>query len=221
MPKNKKSVIVLLGRSGSGKGTQAMLLREKFSNFYYISTGDLFRKLAKTGSEVSLIIDKILQQGGLPFDDLATTLWMHEVAFNVKDDRGIIFDGSPRRLQEAKNLDNFLGFMGRLSETKVFLIDVSEKEAFNRLMKRRICQKCSFLVPWIGDYKKWKICEKCGGELKTRHDDTVGSIRKRLNYFKKNVMPAVRYYKKKKRLIIINGEQSIEKVFADILKHLK
>ena len=95
----------LIGRSGCGKGTQAKLLIEHFGDFLYISTGDLFRNLSKVNTDTSIKIKKILKQGGLPFDDLATALWMHEIAYNLKQEQGLILDGAPRRVNEAKNLD--------------------------------------------------------------------------------------------------------------------
>ncbi len=217
----QRPVIIFLGRSGSGKGTQAELLMNKFSGFYYISTGDLFRKLAKANSDVSRIIAEVLSRGELPFDDLATTLWMHEVSFNVKEGEGIILDGAPRRVQEAKNLDKFLEFMGRLKNTRVLYIDVSKEEAVNRLLKRRICTKCGFLVPWLGDYKNWTTCNKCGGLLKARGDDKLEAIEGRMEFFKKAVVPTVKYYEKQNRLIKINGEQGIDKIFQDIVKMTK
>ena len=212
---------VLIGRSGSGKGTQAELLKERFPNLVHIITGDLFRKLGSMDTDTSHTIKKILEAGGLPLDDIATTLWMHEIAFNVKKDQGILADGFPRRLAEAKNLDRFLKFLDRKNNTFYLLIDISRQEAFDRLTKRRICNKCGKLIPWVGKFRKLKVCDRCGGELITRLDDNIKAIKNRLDYFDKNVLPVVKYYEKQKKLIKINGEQSIEDVFKDILKILK
>ncbi len=218
--KEKPLNFVLIGRSGSGKGTQAKLLMEKFKNLYYISTGDLFRRLASRDTSASQRVKKILDEGGLPFDDLATTLWMHEISFNVKEDQGILADGFPRRLNEAKNLDAFLEFLGRKENTKIILIDISREEASNRLTKRRICKKCGKLVPYVDPYKSWEKCEECGGELIMRLDDEPEAINNRLSYFEERVVPAIDYYKSQNRLLIVNGEQSIENVFKDMIKSL-
>jgi adenylate kinase len=212
---------VLIGRSGSGKGTQAKLLMEKFSNLHYISTGDLFRDLAKAETDTGERVRKILAVGGLPHDDLATTLWMHEIAYKVKQNEGIVADGFPRRLNEAKSLDAFLEFLERKDNTKILLIDISREEAFNRLTKRRICKKCGRLIPWTEEFKKLKVCDQCGGELVTRSDDTAEAINNRLNYFEERVMSVIKYYEEQGRLIKINGEQPIKAVFQDILKAIK
>lgn len=193
MKASKKKILnfILIGPPGSGKGTQAKLLLKRFKNYYYISTGKLFRRLAETKTDVGERIKKVVESGGLPFDDLATTLWMYEIAFNVKKNQGIVADGFPRRLQEAKDLDDFLQFLDRKKNTYFFLIDISEKEALKRLPKRG------------------------------RADDETKDIKKRFRLYGKRTIPAINYFKKQGFLIKINGEQPIEKVFKDILKVIK
>ena len=223
MPLNLKYMplnFILIGRSGSGKGTQAKFLMRHFKNLFYISTGDLFRNLTKVKTDTGKKIKKILEQGGLPHDDLATSLWMHEIAYKIKENQGILADGFPRRLNEAKSLDKFLKFLGRKERTFYFLIDISRKQALNRLLKRRICKKCGQLIPWMGKFKKLKICNKCKGELIARDDDTLQAINNRLDYYEKRVTPVIKYYKRQNRLIRINGEQSPENVFREILKNI-
>lgn len=211
----------LIGRSGCGKGTQAKLLKEHFGNMYYISSGDLFRDLAKANSDTSIRVQKIITEGGLPFDDLAASLWMHNLAYNLKEDQGLILDGSPRRVNEAETLDRYLEFLERKENTFILLIDISREEAFNRLSKRRICKDCQRLIPWVGDFKNLKVCDKCGGELITRPDDSPKAINNRLDYYEERVVPVIEYYEKQNRLVKINGEQSIEDVFGEILKKIK
>ena len=211
----------LIGRSGSGKGTQAKLLMKHFGNLFYVSTGDLFRDLSKADTDTSMRVQKIVKQGGFPFDDLAVALWMNELAYNLKENEGFILDGAPRRVTEAQTLDRYLDFLERKETCFNLLIDISRQEAFDRLSKRRICKKCGRLIPWVGEFKKIKVCDKCGGELITRADDTSEAINNRLDNYEKRVVPTVKYYEEQDRLIKINGEQSIEDVFKDILKVLK
>lgn len=209
---------VLIGRSGSGKGTQAELLMNHFGNFFHVVTGDLFRNLSKSDSQTGEIIRKILKEGGLPYDDIATTLWMHEIAFKLKSNQGLMADGFPRRLNEANSLESFLKFLERHDNTFYLLIDISREEAFNRLTKRRICKKCGKLIPWVGEFKELKICDNCGGELIAREDDKPEAINNRLDYYEDRVVQVINHYKENKKLKVINGEQPIEKVFKDILE---
>jgi len=192
MENSKPLNFIFIGRSGCGKGTQAKLLLDHFPNMVYISTGDLMRDLAKQETDTGKRIKKILDDGGLPFDDMATTLWMHQIAYTVKENRGMVCDGFPRRLNEARNLDKFLDWLERKEQTKILLIDISREEAFKRL------------------------------KLRGRYDDIEDSdIKNRLDYFEERVVPTIDYYKEQNRLININGEQSREAVFKEILQKIK
>ena len=182
--------IILIGRSGSGKGTQAELLNKKFPYFYSVATGDLFRDLAKKESDTAKRVGKILEEGGLPYDDIATTLWMHDLAYNLKEDQGLLGDGFPRRLNEAKDLDGFLNFLERLDRTFYFLLNISEEECKRRLLARG------------------------------RYDDTESGIAGRMNFFKERVSEVIDYYESMNKLITINGEKSPEKVNEEIMQHL-
>ena len=223
MKDSKKPLnFIVLGPQGCGKGTQAKLLLKEFKSLYYVSTGDFFRKLSSTKSDAGQRVKRVVDAGGLPYDDLATTLWMHEIAFNVKEGQGILADGFPRRVNEAHNLYGFLKFLERHKNTLIILLYISEKEAINRLTKRRICKKCGQLIPWVGRYKTIAKCDKCGGGLEVRTDDDADGIRKRLAWYKQRAVPALNYLKKQGiPLLKIDGEQSIESVFKDVLKAIR
>ena len=208
----------LIGRSGSGKGTQAKLLMAHFGNLRYIQTGDLFRRLAQSDSHTAQKIAETLQRGGLPFDDMATTLWMHEIAHTVKEDEGILFDGAPRRKTEAENLDRFMSFLERTEDMFPIFLDVGRSEARYRLSERRICAACNVPVPAAKAASPLQCCAECGGELVRRHDDTPEAIEGRLDYFDKNVVEVLEHYRNKNKLVTINGEKEIDGVFKDILK---
>ena len=182
---------VFIGRSGSGKGTQADLLMKKLPYLKSVTTGNLFRDLSKQDTDTGNRIRKALAEGGLPFDDLATTLWMREIAYTVKEDEGILLDGAPRRVSEAKNLERFLTFLERDKYVFNIFLDISRDEAFLRLKERG------------------------------RDDDTDQAINARLDYFEEFVQSVVAFYKERGRLVTINGEQSKENVFSDICKYLE
>lgn len=186
----KTTNYIFIGRSGSAKGTQAKFLLNKFPDLYYVSTGDLLRKLSSLGTDVGDRLKKLVKEGGLLPHDLAEMLWMHEISFNINNHQGLIADGFPRRLVEAKVLTEFLRWLNRWEETKVLWIDISREEASERLT------------------------------LRGRADDTDMSISSRQNWFEEDVMPIIEYYKSENKLIRINGEQDREKVFEEILSHI-
>lgn len=182
---------IFIGRSGCAKGTQTKLLLGKFPELYYIATGDLLRDLAKRPTDVGMRIKRLLDTGGLPSHEIPIMLWMHEIALNLTTQQGFIADGFPRRLPEAKQLTDFLKWLERWENMKVLWIDISREEAYKRL------------------------------KLRARTDDSDESINSRQDWFEKDVMPIIEYYKSENKLIRINGEQTIEKVAEDILNHIQ
>lgn len=212
-------IIILLGKSGCGKGTQAELLRKKFG-LDYIGSGDLLRARGKKKDFTGKKITEVIVKGGLIPTPAILKLWLDKVEElkNKKNLKGFVMDGNPRKILEAYLIDEALEWYGWDKNVKIILVDISDKEAIWRLTKRRICRECKEIIPFVGNFKTVKKCPKCGGELDQRADDTVGSAKKRLAWFKKDVWPIVNYYRKNSRLIKINGEQPIEKVFEDILK---
>jgi len=136
-------------------------------------------------------------------------------------EQGIIFDGSPRRLTEAKKLEKMLADLDR-KINYVFFVKISPKESIKRLAIRMTCNKCN--QPFIigKDVKKeQKKCPLCGGPLYQREDDRPEKIRERLNIYKKETMPVVEYFRQRGQLTKINGQQSINKVHQDILNKIK
>lgn len=213
----KPKIIILLGRSGCGKGTQAKLLQENFG-LEYLGSGEMLRARAKLADYSGQTLQVVLAGGGFAPTSLIFKLWIDKLEeFKDKPDfRGLVFDGSPRKILEAHLIDEALGWYGWKDLAKIFLIDISREAAFNRLAKRRICQGCGQLIPYVGEFKNLEKCDKCGGDLKARYDDTPEAINSRLNLFEKEVQPVIDYYEKDGRLIKINGRDSIENIFKKI-----
>jgi len=191
---------ILIGPPGCGKGTQAKLLLKKFKSHYYVYPGEIFRKLFRLNTDAGNRIKKIGEQGGLQPEEFAVTLWMHEISFHVKEKQGFVLDGSPRKVGEAESLYKFLKFLDRIKTTIIFLINISKKESYKRLTNR--------------------VDAITGKDIK-RVDDSKKKIDLRWKLYEEDTVPAVNWIKKHCKLIKINGEQSIEKVFKDILKAIK
>lgn len=215
-------VIIILGPPGSGKGTQAKLLMRKF-DLEYFGSGAALRERQEISDFTGKKIREFVERGEWVPEFVISKLWMDKLEEfkRKKKFNGFVSDGSPRRIIEAQLFDQALEWYRWDRSVKVLLINISREESFNRLTKRRQCKKCGRLIPWAGKFKKLKRCDKCGGELIVREDDKPRAIKKRLKEFKEKTIPVVNYYKKRDKLIKINGGQSIEEVFKDILKTIK
>ncbi len=216
----KPLIIILLGKSGSGKGTQAKLLVKKFG-LYYIGSGDILRKRQKKKDFTGRKLEKIMNKGEFAPTVLIFKFWMDKMEKfkNNPKLKGFIMDGSPRKMIEAELLDEAMKWYEW--EPKVILLDISRKEAFYRLSNRKICKKCGRIIPYLEKFRNLKQCDRCGGKLIIRLDDTPSAINTRLDLFRKEVQPVINHYKKQGKLVKINGEGSIEETFQKILRCLK
>lgn len=216
-------VFIILGRQGSGKGTQAKLLEDKFG-LIHVSSGELLREQAKRQDFVGVKTQQTIDSGVLVPMSMMIQLWMNyleKIKLQPGENfAGLTFDGMPRRLEEAKILMDALAWFEWHKNIKVILIDISRQSGYERAAKRRACQRCSKLIPYVGDYKNLEKCDACGGKLETRSDDTPEAINLRLDLFEEEVVPVIDFYEKKGLLVKINGEQPIEEVHREILEKI-
>lgn len=203
--------IVFLGPQGSGKGTQAEMLAEKFK-LAVISTGNIYREEIKKRTIFGEKVATYYNQGKLVPDDITNALIEKRLA---KKDcaKGFILDGYPRTADQAKALDKLIDL------TQVILVDISDKEAIYRIAGRVMC-KCGATYHYkFKPPKKEGICDKCGAELFVRKDDKEDlALRKRLAIYHEQIDPILKFYQEKEILHKINGKQSIPDVHQDIIK---
>ncbi len=212
----KSRNIIFLGRSGSGKGTQAELLMKKFA-LENIDTGDILRKLAKRKDKFGKTVSRTISQGKLVPIWLVIYCWLGKL-LQISSKKGIIMEGSPRLLEEAKILEEVFSWLGR-KNLRVVYLQTSAKEVTQRLLVRRICSKCGkeFSLNFTPNLKK---CSHCGGKLIRRKDDNPRAIKNRMLFFQKKILPVINYFRKKKIVIEVDGEGSIEQIHKRILKKL-
>lgn len=206
--------IVLFGPQGSGKGTQAALISERFG-LYHLSVGDELRKEIKKGTPFGKKVAAIINKGNLLPDEM-TNRFVVKISKQPKCRKGIIFDGYPRRKAQF----DFL--ISHFTVAAAIEIHVREKESLKRISSRRVCSGCgaNFNVLTLKPKKK-DVCDVCGGKLIIRADDHPKEILKRLQTYYKETYPIKKFYHKHKLLHEVNGEQSIERVSTDIATILR
>lgn len=195
---------LFFGIQGSGKGTQSKLLCDRFGLAYF-ETGGRLRKLASENSALGWKIKGILEAGRLVPNEVVIEMVEDFLKQLPSKETQVIFDGIPRNEGQAKLLEDLLKKHGR--EYIGVHITIPKELAIERLLKRRLCEKCKKIFP--PDYVK-NICDACGGKLVTRSDDSASAILIRLDVFEKETLPVIDRYQKANRLLEISGDQPIE-----------
>ena len=195
--------LILLGPVGSGKGTQARLIKEEY-NLPHISTGEIFRDNIKNETELGKVVKKYIDNGDLVPEELVNKL-VEDRLSQADCENGFILDGYPRNIAQAEFLESITNVDIAL------MIDLSEEKIIERLSSRRMCSKCNqpTSLDWMVDGK----CEKCGGEVYVRDDDKPEVIKMRLV---KQAVPqdVVEFYKQKGVFNKIDATDVIEDTFA-------
>ncbi len=210
--------LILLGPPGAGKGTQAVSIVKRY-NIPHISTGDMFRKNIKEGTDLGKKAKEYMDKGLLVPDDLVVAIVKDRLTESDCQE-GFLLDGFPRTVNQANALDTELKSLN-YELSNVINIDVEKEELIERAVGRRVCKDCgaTYHVKF-NPPKKENICDVCGGELIQRKDDTVETVTKRIEVYLEQTQPLIDYYGKKGILINIDGKQDIDKVFEDIVVSL-
>ena len=210
--------VVLLGPPGAGKGTQAKLLEDKFA-VPQISTGDILRKAVAEQGVLGKQASEYVRRGELVPDQLIIDL----VAERLKEkdcEKGFVLDGFPRTIAQAQSLEEMLKKMG-LALNCVLSVQVPHELIVERLSGRRTCKGCSALYHVVFDPPKAAgTCNRCGGELFQRDDDSAETISNRLRVYDNQTAPLVSYYRERGLLKSIDGVGKVEDIGKRMIEAL-
>ena len=208
--------VIFLGPPGAGKGTQATTLAGEWG-IPHVATGDMLREAIGRGTRLGLEAKRYVDTGALVPDEVVIGL-VGERLGEPDAVRGAVLDGFPRTVAQAEALDRLLRSQGAEIDRVVFL-DVARAELLRRLTGRRICRGCgasyhvAFVPPRIPG-----VCDRCGGELYQREDDSEAAVMKRLDVYATQTAPLLDYYRVRGALAEIRGEGAVADVTAAIRK---
>jgi adenylate kinase len=206
--------IVLLGAPGSGKGTQAKLLSEKFK-IPQIATGDILRQEVKSGTGLGNKAKSAMDAGELVPDDVVLGVIQSRLT-KPEARAGFIMDGFPRNIPQAQELDAMLARMGKPLQLAV-LVDVDKEVLMRRLTGRRSCPSCGAIYNiYFSPPKVPGKCDKCGSVLQHRSDDNEEAVRRRLQVYEEQSAPLVSYYRAQGKLRTVRGIGSVNDIFKNI-----
>lgn len=210
--------IIMLGAPGAGKGTQAKMIAEK-CGIPHISTGDIFRANIKNGTELGAKAKEYMDKGLLVPDELVCDLVVDRIQ-QADCEKGYILDGFPRTIPQAEALENALNAIEQKLDYAID-IDVPDENIINRMSGRRACVGCGATYHVLFNPTKVEgKCDVCGESLILRDDDKPETVKKRLDVYHTQTQPLIDFYSERKVLVEVDGTQSMDKVFDDIMKIL-
>lgn len=203
--------IILFGVPGSGKGTQARRLEQKFG-YRHISTGDLIRNEVAEGTPLGKQVEPILAKGGY-IDDAVMVEMVRQRVERADVHNGYVLDGFPRTLGQARSLAGV-----EVSREIPILLDIDDEElVVKRILSRVTCVHCGAVYNLeVSPPLKTGQCDHCGKQLIRREDDSEGAIRERLKVYRERTMPMLDYYRDRGNLHCVNAALSMDRVAAAI-----
>ena len=211
--------LLIIGAPGAGKGTMSDLLINTY-HLVHVSTGDMLRAAVKAGTPVGLKAQEYMNKGALVPDEVIYDIIVERLS---QDDikAGFLFDGYPRTIAQAQDLDLILKEIG-LKIDAVINLNIEDDELIKRITGRRLCPTCGeiFNIYYKAPAKEG-VCDKCGAELITRKDDNLESLTVRLQEYHKNTQPVIEYYDKAGLVANVDAKQGVDEVFGDIRKLLE
>ena len=210
--------IIILGAPGAGKGTQAKLISAKY-NVEHISTGDIFRANIKGNTPLGQKAQSFISQGLLVPDELTIEL-VKDYLDSHDFENGYILDGFPRTIPQALAFDEYLASRN-VSLDYVINVAVPDEFILDRMAGRRACLKCGAAYHVVSNAPKTEgICDTCSSELIQREDDKPETVSKRLEVYHGETQPLIDHYKDKAKYLVVDGTNSVDKVFEDLVKML-
>jgi adenylate kinase len=204
--------LLVFGRQGAGKGTQAVRLAERYG-VPHISTGDMLRAAVKEGTEFGRQAKAIMDAGGLVSDEIMLGIISERLALPDAA-AGWLLDGFPRTEQQAKDL---VALVGEGNIDLAVDLEVPEDVVVERISSRRVCSTCGAIYSVGSPPSQPWVCDKCGGEVVQRDDDTEDAVRKRLALYSEQTVPAVRWFDTLGLLVTIDGVGDLDSVTADLV----
>jgi adenylate kinase len=206
-----KQDLILFGPPGAGKGTQGALLAERFG-LLRLSTGDVLRDAVRNGTAMGQAAQRYMNAGELVPDEVILGI-VRDYLTDQAAGSGVVFDGFPRTLPQARGLDELLNELERPLQA-VLVLDVDEDALVRRLSGRRSCSGCGavYHVEFDPPLEEGR-CNECGGELVIRRDDEVATVRRRLEVYNEQTAPLLDYYEASTVSVRrVDGQQSVESV---------
>lgn len=210
--------IVLLGAPGSGKGTQAKKLMAD-RKIPQVSTGDMLREAVASGTRFGLKAKSVMDAGNLVPDEVVLGIISERLA-QADAENGFILDGFPRTTQQAIDLEELLDEMETPLD-KAVLMDVDFDILLKRLTGRRTCSQTGKLLNvYFSSQEELDSVKAAGGELMQREDDNEETIRNRLDVYRENTEPLIDFYRKRRKLVTIDAEGTIDEVYERLIEAL-
>jgi adenylate kinase len=206
--------LVLLGKQGAGKGTQATRLGERYG-IAHVSTGDLLREAAEKGTPAGLKAAHYMNTGELVPDDIVLGVVEEQFAEGGMLEDGFILDGFPRNLHQAQELEKMLD--GQRLDV-VINLDVPTDIVLDRIAGRRVCEGCGKNYHVNMPPKSDWTCDECGGRVVQREDDTEEAVQRRLELYDEVTVPIIDFYRQLGRLVVVDGVGEGDEVFERLVK---
>jgi adenylate kinase len=214
MSDRPKPRLVLLGKQGAGKGTQASRLAEHYG-IAHVSTGDMFRAQAAQGTAFGLEAKRYMDAGELVPDEIVMGVIEECLVPGGPLGDGFVLDGFPRTLPQARELDRVLG---ACPLDLVIDLEVPREIVLDRIAGRRVCANCQRVYhvnmppanPWV--------CDTCGGPVTQRADDTEEAVERRLELYERETVPIIDYYRARGQLAVVDGVGEGDEVFERLVK---